>query len=74
MVISDTFDVSDGAKQASEKLRKRRKIWERYILFVWQAPIMSLAHSFIHLLVGLISVVVSPVAKKIDWNDEAKMS
>ena len=74
MVISDIFNVSDDAKQASEKLRKRRKIWERNILFVWQAPIMSLAHSFIGFLVGLISVVVSPFAKKIDWNDEAKVS
>ena len=35
---------------------------------------MSLARSFIIFIVGLISFVVSPFAKKMDWNDEAKVS
>ena len=71
MVISD---LGDGTEQASERLSKWSKIKERNILFVWQAPIMSLAHSVIFFLVGLISVVVSPFAKEVGWNDEAKVS
>ena len=71
MVISD---LGDGTEQASERLRKRSEIKERNILFVWQAPIMSLVHSVIFFLVGLISVVVSPFAKEVGWNDEAKVS
>ena len=58
------FDLGDGAEQASERLRKRSEIKEGYILFAWQAPIMSLAHSVIFFLAGLISVVVSPFSKK----------
>ena len=71
MIISD---FGDGKKQASERFKKRSRIRERNILFVWQAPIMNLAHSVIFFLVGLISVVVSPFAKNIGWNDEAKVS
>ena len=68
------YDLGDASGQASEWLRKGSKIKERYILFVWQAPIMSLAHSVIFFLVGLISVVVSPFSKDLGWNDEAKVS
>ena len=68
------FDLGDGAEHASAKLRKRSKSTEGNILYVWQAPIMSLAHSVIFFLVGLISVVVSSFSKEIGWNDEAKVS
>ena len=71
MVLSE---FGDGTEQASERLRKRIKIKERNMLFIWQAPIMSLAHSVIFFLVGLISVVVSPFSKEIGWNEEAKVS
>ena len=68
------FDLGDGAEQVSERLRKGSKSKEGKILFVWQAPIMSLAHSVVFFLVGLISVVVSLFSKEIGWNDEAKVS
>ena len=59
------FDLGDGAEQASKRLRKRSRTTEGNMVFVWQAPIMSLAHSVIFFLVGLISVVVSRFLKEI---------
>jgi hypothetical protein len=46
----------------------------RLMLFVWQAPIMLLGCAVFSFLAGLCSVVLSPLARKPSWNEEAKVS
>jgi hypothetical protein len=46
----------------------------RLMLFVWQAPCMFLGCAVFSFLAGLCSVVLSPLARKLSWNEEAKVS
>ena len=43
------------------------------MLFAWQAPLMCLSCSVVLFHAGLLSVVVSPLARKREWGDEAKV-
>jgi hypothetical protein len=43
------------------------------MLVVWQSPLMCLTYSIICFLGGLSSVVISPLAKQPQWNDETKV-
>ena len=44
------------------------------MLFIWQAPITLLGCAVFSFLAGLCSVVLSPLARKPSWNEEAKVS
>lgn len=55
-------------KRAIELLEPRQSM-----LFAWQAPLMCLSCSVVFFHAGLLSVVVSPLARKREWGDEAKV-
>lgn len=42
-------------------------------LFSWQIPMMLLGYAVVGFLGGLCSVVLSPLAQKAGWNEEAKV-
>ena len=57
---------SDGEGGHGRKPRK-------YMLFVWQTPLMLFTYSVAFFLAGMSSVVLSPlVAQGVGWTDEAK--
>lgn len=78
IVISDGFSPTTW----NDALEIRRRLvtvdqsgqWQpsRVMLFVLQAPLMCLAYSMLLFLAGLVSFIVSPLALKPAWNDEAK--
>ena len=75
MIVSDVRDeATPTMDRLREKSRKSNRLSEQNMLFVWQEPIMSLAHSVIFYVVGLISAVIRPSANKVCWYDEAKVS
>lgn len=43
-------------------------------LLCWQLPIMFLCYSILCFLTGLCSVVYSPLARNLRWNDDSKVS
>ena len=55
-------------KRGAELLDPRQSM-----LFAWQAPLMCLSCSVVFFHAGLLSVVVSPLARKREWGDEAKV-
>jgi len=44
------------------------------VIFSWQVPIMLLCYAVISFLAGLCVVVYSPIAGKVEWNADAKVS
>ena len=46
----------------------------RIMLHVWQVPTECLSYSISTFLVGLMSHIYSPVAQKMAWNSDAKVS
>ena len=82
MFLPDNFDAdaardfrvrlmvrsSREKKRAAEVLEPRQSM-----LFAWQAPLMCLSCSVVFFHAGLLSVVVSPLARKREWGDEAKV-
>jgi hypothetical protein len=45
----------------------------RFMLFVWQAPMMFLSYSVVLFLAGFGSIVFSPLAQDQAWNDALKV-
>ena len=43
------------------------------MLFVWQAPLMCMSYSILCFLAGLSSVVISPLASRPMWNNDASV-
>ena len=79
MFLPDKFD-GNAARDFRKRLmvRSREKMRaelepRQSILFAWQAPLMCLSCSVVFFHAGLLSVVISPLARKPGWGDEAKV-
>jgi hypothetical protein len=57
--------VSFGSK------KERRPRWA--LMLAWQGPLMFLSYSLVMFLVGLTTYVITPVARKGIWDDDAKV-
>ena len=79
IVISNSFSAAtdNNALEIRGRLmvvdRSGRDQPSRVMLFVLQSPLMCLAYSILLFLAGLLSFVISPLALKPAWNDEAKV-
>ena len=79
MFLPDKFD-GNAARDFRKRLmvRGREKMRaelepRQSVLFAWQAPLMCLSCSVMFFHAGLLSVVISPLARKPGWGDEAKV-
>ena len=79
LVIPDTSDTTAASTLAIQKrlmtsdsssASPRPK---RLMLFTGQAPIMSLSYAMICFLVGMVAVVIGPLAGEQKWGDDAKV-
>ena len=43
------------------------------LVLAWQGPLMFLSYSLVIFLIGLTTYVISPVARKREWDDDAKV-
>lgn len=75
--------VIDGLQISNAASIRQRLIYEspggqekprRIMLHVWQVPTECLSYSISTFLVGLMSHVYSPVAQKMAWDSDAKVS
>ena len=78
MFLPDRIDgnaARDFRKRLMVRSREKRAELEprQSMLFAWQAPLMCLSCSVVFFHAGLLSVVVSPLARKPGWGDEAKV-
>ena len=78
MFLPDKFDgnaARDFRRRLMVRSREKRAELEprQSMLFAWQAPLMCLSCSVLFFHAGLLSVVVSPLARKPGWGDEAKV-
>ena len=82
MFLPDNFDGNAARAlrkrlmvRSSREKEKRGELLEprQSMLFAWQAPLMCLSCSVMFFHAGLLSVVVSPLARKREWGNEAKV-
>jgi hypothetical protein len=76
IILSDHFDgISiDSLKRRISTSDPARPRPRKLVLFILQAPIMSLSYAIVLFLGGLFAYIVSPLAKQFAWNDDMKVN
>jgi len=78
MLVIDGLQLSSNTTLIRERLISQGPDGQnkprRIMLHVWQVPTECLSYSISTFLVGLMSHIYSPVAQKMAWNSDAKVS
>ena len=76
MLVIDTLRIPNAVairQRLVYRTKSGRDRPKRIMLLVWQAPTQSLSYSMTCFLAGLMSYIYSPVARKMAWDDDAKV-